>query len=132
MRISAAAVQAQWLQNSVMQAKPVFVRTVFYVHSKVHDEFVAKFDQAVQLLKVGNGLDEGVTIGPVISEKAKQNIQGLIDRAGEQGANPVSPTQALDGLFIQPVVIKDVKHSMDIVQQEIFGPVAPCDEVRHR
>ncbi|WP_135441946.1 NAD-dependent succinate-semialdehyde dehydrogenase [Vibrio tasmaniensis] len=97
----------------------------FYVHSKVHDEFVAKFDQAVQQLKMGNGLDEGVTIGPVISERAKQNIQGLIDRAIEQGATPVTPTQALDGLFIQPVVLKDVKHSMDIVQQEIFGPVAP-------
>jgi len=97
----------------------------FYVHSKVHDEFVAKFDQAVQQLKMGNGLDEGVTIGPVISERAKQNIQGLIDRAMEQGAQPVTPTQALDGLFIQPVVLKDVKHSMDIVQQEIFGPVAP-------
>ena len=40
----------------------------FYIHSKVHDEFVAKFDQAVQQLKVGNGLDEGVNIGPVISE----------------------------------------------------------------
>ncbi|MEZ8394797.1 NAD-dependent succinate-semialdehyde dehydrogenase [Vibrio cyclitrophicus] len=97
----------------------------FYVHSKVHDEFVAKFDQAVQQLKMGNGLDDGVTIGPVISERAKQNILGLIDRAIEQGAQPVTPTQALDGLFIQPVVLKDVKHSMDIVQQEIFGPVAP-------
>ncbi|MCC4781478.1 succinate-semialdehyde dehydrogenase (NADP(+)) [Vibrio splendidus] len=97
----------------------------FYVHSKVHDEFVAKFDQAVQLLKIGNGLDEGVTIGPVISERAKQNIQGLIDRAIEQGAQPVTPTQALAGLFIQPVILKDVKHDMDIVQQEIFGPVAP-------
>ena len=65
----------------------------FYIHSKVHDEFVAKFDQAVQQLKVGSGLDEGVNIGPVISESAKQNIQGLIDRAIEQGAQPVTPTQ---------------------------------------
>ncbi|MEZ9295991.1 NAD-dependent succinate-semialdehyde dehydrogenase [Vibrio cyclitrophicus] len=97
----------------------------FYVHSKVHDEFVAKFDQAVQLLKIGNGLDEGVTVGPVINEGAKQNIQGLINRAIEQGATPVTPLQQLDGLFLQPVVLKDVKHSMDIVQQEIFGPVAP-------
>ena len=97
----------------------------FYIHSKVHDEFVAKFDQAVQQLKVGNGLDEGVNIGPVISERAKQNIQDLIDRAIEQGAQPVTPTQLLDGQFIQPVILKDVKHDMDIVQQEIFGPVAP-------
>jgi succinate-semialdehyde dehydrogenase / glutarate-semialdehyde dehydrogenase len=97
----------------------------FYIHSKVHDEFVAKFDQAVQQLKIGNGLDEGINIGPVISERAKQNIQGLIDRAIEQGAQPVTPTQELAGLFIQPVILKDVKHDMDIVQQEIFGPVAP-------
>ncbi|MEZ9700723.1 NAD-dependent succinate-semialdehyde dehydrogenase [Vibrio sp. 10N.261.46.E12] len=97
----------------------------FYVHSKVYDEFVTKFDQAVQQLKVGNGLDEGVTIGPVVSQNAKNNIQALIDRAIEQGATPVTPTQELDGLFLQPVILKDVKHSMDIVQQEIFGPVAP-------
>ncbi len=97
----------------------------FYIHSKVHDEFVAKFDQAVQQLKVGNGLDEGVNIGPVISERAKQNIQSLIDRAIEQGAQPVTATKLLDGQFIQPVILKDVKHDMDIVQQEIFGPVAP-------
>ncbi|CDT34314.1 Succinate-semialdehyde dehydrogenase (NADP+) [Vibrio coralliirubri] len=97
----------------------------FYVHSKVYDEFVAKFDQAVQQLKIGNGLDEGVTIGPVVSLNAKNNIQALINRAIEQGAAPVTPTKELNGLFIQPVVLKDVKHSMDIVQQEIFGPVAP-------
>ncbi|CAK3819476.1 succinate-semialdehyde dehydrogenase (NADP(+)) GabD [Vibrio crassostreae] len=97
----------------------------FYIHSKVHDEFVAKFDQAVQKLKIGNGLDADVSIGPVISERAKQNIQGLIDRAIEQGAQPVTSTQELAGLFIQPVILKDVKHDMDIVQQEIFGPVAP-------
>lgn len=97
----------------------------FYVHSKVYDEFVAKFDQAVQQLKIGNGLDEGVTIGPVVSQNAKNNIQALIDRAVEQGATPVTPTQELDGLFLQPVILKNVKHSMDIVQQEIFGSVAP-------
>lgn len=97
----------------------------FYVHSKVYDEFVAKFDAAVQELKVGNGLDEGVNVGPVISESAKQNIQALIDRAIEQGAQPVSELKALDGLFMQPMVLKDVTHHMDIVSQEIFGPVAP-------
>ncbi|WP_139684318.1 NAD-dependent succinate-semialdehyde dehydrogenase [Vibrio tasmaniensis] len=97
----------------------------FYVHSKVHDEFVAKFDQAVQQLKVGNGLDEDVTVGPVISQNAKNNIRALIDRAIEQGATPVTPMKDLDGLFLQPVILKNVKHSMDIVQQEIFGPVAP-------
>ncbi|WP_394150090.1 NAD-dependent succinate-semialdehyde dehydrogenase [Vibrio maritimus] len=97
----------------------------FYVHSNVYDEFVAKFDAAVQQLKIGNGLDESVNIGPVINESAKEGIQALIDRAVEQGATPVTPLKTLDGLFMQPVVLKDVEHSMDIVQEEIFGPVAP-------
>ncbi|HCG5489509.1 TPA: NAD-dependent succinate-semialdehyde dehydrogenase [Vibrio parahaemolyticus] len=97
----------------------------FYVHSKVYDEFVAKFDAAVQQLKVGNGLEEGVNIGPVISESAKQGIQALIDGAIEQGAKPVSELKTLDGLFMQPVVLKDVTHDMRIVSEEIFGPVAP-------
>ncbi|EHK2923240.1 NAD-dependent succinate-semialdehyde dehydrogenase [Vibrio parahaemolyticus] len=97
----------------------------FYVHSKVYDEFVAKFDAAVQQLKVGNGLEEGVNIGPVISESAKQGIQALIDGAIEQGAKPVSELKKLGGLFMQPVVLKDVTHDMKIVSEEIFGPVAP-------
>ncbi|TOE58631.1 NAD-dependent succinate-semialdehyde dehydrogenase [Vibrio parahaemolyticus] len=97
----------------------------FYVHSKVYDEFIVKFDAAVQQLKVGNGLEEGVNIGPVISESAKQGIQALIDGAIEQGAKPVSELKKLDGLFMQPVVIKDVTHDMKIVSEEIFGPVAP-------
>ncbi|EIE1187175.1 NAD-dependent succinate-semialdehyde dehydrogenase [Vibrio parahaemolyticus] len=97
----------------------------FYVHSKVYDEFVAKFDAAVQQLKVGNGLEESVNIGPVISESAKQGIQALIDGAIEQGAKPVSELKKLDGLFMQPVVLKDVTHDMKIVSEEIFGPVAP-------
>ncbi|EGQ8104602.1 NAD-dependent succinate-semialdehyde dehydrogenase [Vibrio parahaemolyticus] len=97
----------------------------FYVHSKVYDEFVAKFDAAVQQLNVGNGLEEGVNIGPVISESAKQGIQALIDGAIEQGAKPVSALKKLDGLFMQPVVLKDVTHDMKIVSEEIFGPVAP-------
>ncbi|AHI99811.1 NAD-dependent succinate-semialdehyde dehydrogenase [Vibrio parahaemolyticus] len=97
----------------------------FYVHSKVYDEFIVKFDAAVQQLKVGNGLEEGVNIGPVISESAKQGIQALIDGAIEQGAKPVSELKKLDGLFMQPVVLKDVTHDMRIVSEEIFGPVAP-------
>ena len=120
-----AAVQGAMVSKFRNAGQTCVCANRFYVHSKVYDEFVAKFDQAVQQLKVGNGLDEGVTIGPVVSRNAKNNIQALIDRAIEQGAEPVTPIKDLDGLFLQPVILKDVKHSMDIVQQEIFGPVAP-------
>ncbi|CAK3451661.1 succinate-semialdehyde dehydrogenase (NADP(+)) GabD [Vibrio crassostreae] len=120
-----AAVQGAMVSKFRNAGQTCVCANRFYVHSKVYDEFVAKFDQAVQQLKIGNGLDEGVAIGPVVSRNAKNNIQALIDRAIEQGAEPVTPIKDLDGLFLQPVILKDVKHSMDIVQQEIFGPVAP-------
>ncbi|KGY13031.1 succinate-semialdehyde dehydrogenase [Vibrio tubiashii] len=97
----------------------------FYVHSKVYDEFMVQFDAKVQALKVGNGLDDGVNIGPLVSQSAKQKVQLLVDDAIAQGAIPVSPVKSLSGLFMQPVVLKNVRHDMDIVQHEIFGPVAP-------
>lgn len=97
----------------------------FYVHRNVYDEFVAKFDEAVKQLKLGNGLDEGVNIGPVISQVAKEGIEGLIQGAIEQGAQPVSPIEPQSGQFIAPVILKNVTQKMDIVSKEIFGPVAP-------
>lgn len=97
----------------------------FYVHSSVYEEFVAKFDAAVQQLKVGNGLEEGVSIGPIISATAKENIQAKVDSFIEQGASPVTKPESQQGLFMSPVVLRDVKHGMQGVQEEIFGPVAP-------
>ncbi|NRF14391.1 NAD-dependent succinate-semialdehyde dehydrogenase [Vibrio coralliilyticus] len=97
----------------------------FYVHRNVYDEFVSKFDEAVKQLKLGNGLEEGVNIGPVISQAAKEGIERLIDGAIEQGAQPVSPIVPQSGQFIAPVILKNVTQEMDIVSKEIFGPVAP-------
>ncbi|GEM78835.1 NAD-dependent succinate-semialdehyde dehydrogenase [Vibrio superstes] len=97
----------------------------FYVHSKVYDAFVSKFDAAVRALKIGNGIEEGVSIGPVINQAAKNNIQSLVNKAIEQGAEPTSSIEELPGLYLQPVILKNAKHNMDIVSQEIFGPVAP-------
>lgn len=97
----------------------------FYVHSNVYDEFVEKFAQEVQKLKLGNGLEKGINVGPVISDTAKRNILSLVEAAIEQGAVPATPQVEHDGLFVEPIVLKNVTHDMEIVSQEIFGPVAP-------
>ncbi|UTM60198.1 NAD-dependent succinate-semialdehyde dehydrogenase [Photobacterium sp. CCB-ST2H9] len=97
----------------------------FYVHDRVYDAFVAKFKAAVETLKVGNGLDEGVTIGPVIDTSAKEKIMHLTDHTVAQGATLVTGGQQLEGLFVQPTILANVRHDMDIVQEEIFGPIAP-------
>ncbi|KOO03223.1 NAD-dependent succinate-semialdehyde dehydrogenase [Vibrio nereis] len=97
----------------------------FYVHSNVYDEFIEKFAQEVQKLKLGNGLEKGINVGPVISDTAKRNILALVEVAIEQGAEPATPQVEHDGLFVEPIVLKNVTHDMEIVSQEIFGPVAP-------
>ncbi|WP_067519406.1 NAD-dependent succinate-semialdehyde dehydrogenase [Endozoicomonas ascidiicola] len=101
-----------------------------YVHDDVYDQFMGQFIEAVRQLKIGNGLDEGVNIGPVIDQNAKEGINKLIAKAVEQGATLAYGGSPREGLFVEPTVLTDVEQSMDIVQEEIFGPVAPVIRFR--
>ncbi|MCF7480246.1 NAD-dependent succinate-semialdehyde dehydrogenase [Vibrio sp. J1-1] len=97
----------------------------FYVQDAVYDQFVEKFKAAVAELKVGNGIEPGVTIGPLIDSKAKAQVMGYIATAVEQGANVAFGGDDLGGLYVQPTILTEVTQDMDIVQTELFGPVAP-------
>ncbi|CAM3748473.1 NAD-dependent succinate-semialdehyde dehydrogenase [Parendozoicomonas haliclonae] len=97
----------------------------FYIHDDVYDAFMDKFIAAVDQLTLGNGLDESVFVGPVIEASAKQRLQRLVERTVEQGSRVVKGGQPQDGLFVEPTILADVEQHMDIVQEEIFGPVAP-------
>ncbi len=96
-----------------------------YVHDSVYEQFTGQFIEAVRALKMGNGLEEGVSIGPVIDEQAKTDIHALIDQAKAQGAKVALGGRPQAGLYVEPTILVDVKQHMDIIQQEIFGPVAP-------
>lgn len=98
-----------------------------YVHDKVYDAFTEKFVAAVKALNVGNGLDENVQIGPLINDKAVLKAKSLIDDACAKGASIAcgGDRHALGKTFFQPTVLTNVDRSMDIVDEEIFGPVAP-------
>ncbi|WP_419835732.1 NAD-dependent succinate-semialdehyde dehydrogenase [Endozoicomonas atrinae] len=97
----------------------------FYVHDDIYDQFVSQFIEAVRGLKVGNGLEEGVQIGPVIDSLAKERILEKVNLAVEQGATVATGGKALNGCFVEPTVLTDVQHSMSFIQEELFGPVAP-------
>ena len=97
----------------------------FYVQERVYEEFVTKFVEAVDQLKVGCGLDSDTDIGPIIDDTAKKNITEIVNLARLQGATLASKPNEQGGLFLGPVVLTNVTQGMDIVQQEIFGPVAP-------
>lgn len=98
-----------------------------YVHKNVYAAFTEKFVAAVQALKIGNGLDEGVQIGPLINEKAVLKAEKLIDEACSKGAQIACGGQrhALGHSFFEPTILTNVDQSMEIVSEEIFGPVAP-------
>ncbi|OXL18930.1 NAD-dependent succinate-semialdehyde dehydrogenase [Psychrobacter sp. DAB_AL32B] len=98
-----------------------------YVHKKIYSEFAAKFIEAVKGLKVGNGLDNQVQVGPLINEKAIIKAEKLIEDACNKGASLVcgGKRHKLGHSFFEPTILTDVDKSMDIVSEEIFGPVAP-------
>lgn len=97
----------------------------FYVHRAVYDEFVARFHDAVKQLRVGNGMDHGVHIGPMIDQAAKDKVNGLVMRAIQEGAHQLTEQSRMEGLFMMPTILVNVRQGMDIVHDEIFGPVAP-------
>ncbi|ENX45883.1 hypothetical protein F886_01320 [Acinetobacter sp. NIPH 542] len=98
-----------------------------YVHDNIYQAFAEKFVQEVQKFKVGNGLEDGVQIGPLINEKAVLKAQQLIDDAVSKGAKVAcgGKQHALGQTFYEPSVLTNVDRTMEIVQEEIFGPVAP-------
>ncbi len=98
----------------------------FYVQSEIYDEFVDKFSQAVSRLVVGNGLSDGVDIGPMISTSAINSMNSLLKDALTKGAKKISLGNKIteSGNYYTPKVITNVDHSMDIANQEIFGPIA--------
>ncbi|RSZ61970.1 NAD-dependent succinate-semialdehyde dehydrogenase [Corynebacterium hylobatis] len=99
----------------------------FIVHESVAEEFAAKFAERIADLTVGNGLDEGVTVGPLVEEKARDSVASLVDDALASGARAVAGGKKVDGpgYFYEPTVLIDVPADARVVQEEIFGPVAP-------
>lgn len=97
------------------------------VQDGVYDEFAKKLSEAVQGLKVGNGLEEGVNQGPLIDTAAVEKVEAHIQDAVGKGAKIAvgGERHALGGTFYQPTVLVNVDTSMAVANEETFGPVAP-------
>ncbi|MEI9886556.1 MAG: NAD-dependent succinate-semialdehyde dehydrogenase [Rhizomicrobium sp.] len=96
------------------------------VQDGIHDAFAAKLAARVAAMKVGNGMDEGVTQGPLISEKAVEKVERLLGDATAKGAKVIEGghRHKLGGTFFEPTVVTGATEQMDISREEIFGPVA--------
>ena len=99
----------------------------FYIHESVEKQFTEKLVSSVSALVVGNGIDPQTTLGPLISEKAIQKVQGLVDAAITKGAKVIYQYQLsrtrLQGHFVAPIILGDLNFDSPILREEIFGPV---------
>ncbi len=96
----------------------------------VHEPFKKKLAEAAKKLKIGNGLDESIGLGPVISQKHKERVLSYIEKGIKEGADLVLDGRTpkvegdLKGHFVGPTIFDNVTTKMTIAREEIFGPVA--------
>lgn len=99
-----------------------------YLHDSIYDTFVSRLADEIRKLKVGNGMDEGVSVGPLVSEKGVDKVEQHVKDALENGGKVVVGGQrhALGGNFFQPTLIAEANEDMLMASEETFGPVAAC------
>ncbi len=100
----------------------------FYIHESVYDAFVGKLASAVSALKVGNGVEEGVVVGPLIESSAVDKVREHVEDAVAKGAKVLAggKAHALGGNFWEPTVLGDCNDGMKLAAEETFGPLAAC------
>jgi succinate-semialdehyde dehydrogenase/glutarate-semialdehyde dehydrogenase len=98
-----------------------------FVQDGVHDAFVEKLVKATAALVVGDGMKDGITIGPLVNKKAVGDVDELVQASVESGARVAlgGGPHAMGGCFYQPTVLTGVTSEMAVFRNEIFGPVAP-------
>ncbi len=103
------------------------------VQDGVYDVFAGKLAKAVAGLKVGNGLEPGITQGPLIDHNALEKVEEHITDAVGKGARIVTggKRHALGGTYFEPTILADVSSNMMVAREETFGPVAPLFRFKH-
>ncbi len=101
----------------------------FFVHSQVVEEFTDYATQRAGQVVVGNGLNAGTDLGPLINATQRNRVESLVSRAVTQGAEVLvgggRPADMDKGYFYQPTIVSNIKTDMPLYHEEIFGPVVP-------
>ncbi|WP_138380381.1 NADP-dependent succinate-semialdehyde dehydrogenase [Luteithermobacter gelatinilyticus] len=98
-----------------------------YVQQGIYEDFLARFKEEVEKLKVGPGTEPGVTQGPLIEEAAVRKVEEHVKDALDKGARLITGGRrhALGGTFFEPTIVADTTQEMLIAHEETFGPLAP-------
>jgi succinate-semialdehyde dehydrogenase/glutarate-semialdehyde dehydrogenase len=101
----------------------------FYIQESKKEEFISKFIERTKKLKIGNGMDEGVQLGPLTTDKRLAEIEQLVETTKNEGAKVLlggkRPAGFNKGYFYEPTVFDDIKDDFTIMTQEPFGPLVP-------
>ncbi|WP_313950729.1 NADP-dependent succinate-semialdehyde dehydrogenase [Accumulibacter sp.] len=122
-----AAVQGAILSKYRNAGQTCVCANRLLVQEGVYDVFVDKLGAAVAGLRVGNGVDDGVTQGPLIDDAAIAKVEDMVLDAREKGARVVcgGKRHSLGGTWYEPTILANVTPAMRIAREEVFGPVAP-------
>lgn len=107
-----------------------------YVDESIHDAFVEAVQKMLKGYKLGDPFDKGTHVGPVISSRSKEAIEGHVKDAISKGAKDATPAnETFDNLpakgnFVKPTLLTGVDHSMAVMTEETFGPVIPVMKVK--
>jgi succinate-semialdehyde dehydrogenase/glutarate-semialdehyde dehydrogenase len=103
-----------------------------YVHQDVYEGFIDRAAEMINGLKVGNGLEKGVSVGPLVAARQRDRVEAMVNEAREQGALAVTGGSRIEGkgYFYQPTLLTNLRPEMRIVNEEIFGPVMPVVQFR--
>jgi succinate-semialdehyde dehydrogenase / glutarate-semialdehyde dehydrogenase len=101
--------------------------TRFYVQEPVYDRFLKRFTEYAKALKLGDGLEKGVTMGPLANARRIEAMESIVADAKSRGGKVVTGGQrhGNQGYFYEPTVITDLPDDSKLMTQEPFGPIAP-------
>jgi succinate-semialdehyde dehydrogenase / glutarate-semialdehyde dehydrogenase len=124
-QVAQAAVLAKFRNNGQVCIAP----SRFYVHESISKDFTEAAVELTRKLKMGNGLDDGVQVGPMFAEPALDKTRGLVDDARSRGAKVLTggarSTRFDKGYFFEPTILQEVDGAMRIMTEEPFAPVMP-------
>ncbi len=124
-KVSDMAIAAKFRNNGQVCISP----SRFYIHEKKKDQFVKLFVNKAKKLKIGNGMNDGVQLGPITTKKRLGEVEDLVETTKKEGAQILCggkrPAGFNKGYFYEPTVFDNVKDDYTIMNQEPFGPLVP-------
>ena len=124
-KVTEMAIAAKFRNNGQVCISP----SRFYIHESKKDEFTKSFVEKTKKLKIGNGLNEGVQLGPMTTKKRLEEIEQMVETTKKEGAKILcggqKPSGFNKGYFYEPTVFDNVKDDFTIMKVEPFGPLVP-------